>query len=1384
MRKLKNVMAIFAATILVLASAGSLGNAIAETKGATTETITLVSPSKGETFTIDNPDVTDFFMNYALDYSMEFYGADTYLMRTIDLEWTCENGAYYQVYLSTDKKFTDAEKYLTTSTKLTVSNVIPNVKYYWKVKATDDSGNETISKVQTFTPLARVRTMAIDGVANMRDMGGLKTSDGKTIRYGIIYRSAHFDGITAKGKEQMKRLGLKTDLDLRGSANTVSPVGENVQRINFNAPYYANETDGSGNSVGINGREDYVQAFAGEIKTCADPSNYPIGYHCAFGRDRTGTLAAMLYAICGVSRNDIIRDYELSWFCKEAANNEYIKTTAITRLCDFIEGQDGETFKDKASNYLLSIGVTQAELDSVRSILTGETAIPGYDAAAKTARAPKRAAAGETATVYDISEVVPQLNAGDEYEMAIKVKNEGDVALKYGDTVKFAYKERTEKNQDGHYSRTAFGIGSYGFYFYHTAGDIQVKLCDLQSAASNWGRGADVGTIPDLTFKSYGEMTLKAEIKDGDDSKVILTMTYPGGTITHEFTKNDSSDMLFRFGDHDIDQNYVKSLLPKAEEEPAVVYDISEVVPQLNAGDEYEIPALQKLTGDKAIRYGDTVKFAYKERTEPNADGQYSRTAFGIGSYGFYFYHNAGTLGVRTCNMQIEDKGWGRGGSNIATIPEDTFKTYGEITLKAEIKGGDDSKVVLTMTHPGGTITYEFGKDASSDMLFRFGDHDIPENYVKSLLPKTEEPAVVYDISEVVSKVGYRREYKMAVKEKVVGEKALNYGEIVKFAYKERTEKNDENHYSRTAFGIGSYGFYFYHSGSVFGIRTCNMEIEDKNWGRGGANIATIPEDTFKTYGEITLKAEIKDGDGSKVVLTMTYPGGTLTYEFGKNASSDMLFRFGEHDITDNYVKSIAPKNDLEAPVIDVKVPVFKTTAGTYPAENAFTVTDNSGFVDYSVEWSEGALDGRGRLTVGTHTLTIKAFDLCENETTATITYIVTEEPETPVYKITFKSVASEDVVVEYVDGEEKSALTPAVPQREHYDGVWEEFILENNQTQVVNAVYTAKTYTVTFKADGEVVGTQTYTIENTEITVPQVPEKANYTGAWESYVLDGGDKEVNAVYTAKNYTVTFKADGEVVGTQTYTIENTEITVPQVPEKANYTGVWEEFVLENNQTQVVNAVYTAKTYTVTFKADGEVVGAQTYTIENTEITVPQVPEKSHYTGTWESYVLDGGDKVVNAVYTAETYTVTFKADGEIVGTQTYTIENTEITVPQVPEKANYTGVWEEFVLENNQTQVVNAVYTAKTYTVTFKADGEVVGTQTYTIENTQITVPQVPEKANYTGTWENYVLDGGDKVVNAVYKKTGGTSNCNLSVGGAMFVVLGAVAVVLKKKRK
>lgn len=778
MRKITRIIAASAAAIMAGAATMTVTASAADAIGAAEDVITVVSPANGKTFAIDNEKIDDFYKNYKLNYSNDFYGCGEFLTTPVTLEWECGNGQYYQVYLASEKHFTNAEKYLTTETSLTINNIIPNREYYWKVKVTDDKGNQNFSKVYTFTPTAYVRTISVDGVDNMRDLGGAVTSDGKQISYGVIYRSANFNGITEKGKTQIRRLGIKTDLDLRGEDSLVSPLGADVKRINYNAPYYADQYDDDGNNiVGINGREDYVQAFVGEIKTCANPDNYPIGFHCAIGRDRTGTLAAMLYAVCGVSREDIIRDYELSWFCESASNNPYIQVSAITRLCDFIERQQGDTFKDKASNYLLSIGVTQAELDSVRNILIGRTEIPDDSAVS--------AAARQTA----------------------------------------------------------------------------------------------------------------------------------GGEIKKAAAKT----------------------------------------------------AVSEVTAD-------------------------------------------------------------------------------------------------------------------------------------------------YDISDIVSKVGPRSEYKMTVKEKVVGEKPLKIGESVKFAYKERSEKNADGHYSRTAFGIGSYGFYFYHSAGDIGVRVCNMQSSASNWGRGGTNVATIPDKTFKTYGEIVLKTQLKEGDANTVILTLTYPGGSVSHEFSKDDASDMLFRFGDHDIPDNYVKSLAPKWDTEPPVISVAAKAFKTTDGTYPVED-YTVSDNYEGFTVSVSWSDGALDRKGRLTAGTHTCTITAVDVCENVATETLTYTVEKEPQQTLYKITFVSGVDDDITVIYADGEVKENLIPTVPAKKYYAGAWESFELEKNQNQKVNAVYTPVEYTVTFKADGKIVGTKTYTVENTEITEPAVPEKSGYIGKWKEYELKGGDKTVIAIY-------------------------------------------------------------------------------------------------------------------------------------------------------------------------------------------------------------------------------------------------------------------------------
>lgn len=381
--------------------------------------------------------------------------------------------------------------------------------------------------------------------------------------------------------------------------------------------------------------------------------------------------------------------------------------------------------------------------------------------------------------------------------------------------------------------------------------------------------------------------------------------------------------------------------------------------------------------------------------------------------------------------------------------------------------------------------------------------------------PKTAFAAnASYDISEVASVVGSHKTYEMKVGAKETGEKKLDYGDSVKFAYKERSDKNQYGHYSRTAFGIGSYGFYFYHSAGDIDVRICNLESDAKNWERAASGFATIPDNAFKEFTEVAVKAEIKQDDESAVVFSLTYGDKTISKEFSKNENSDMKFRFGDHDVDGNLVKSLAPKTDNEPPVITVAVSEFKVPAGAYPADDAFYVTDNSGEYKVTLSWSLGALDEFGRLTVGTHVCTIIATDYEENSSSATITYIVTDDKALKEYKLNFIADGKLVKTITYTEESAEFIVPPEVPEKEYYEGEWEKFTPEMNDTQTVEAKYTAKKYLVVFVADKKIISEQYYTIEDKNIKEPEVPKKEGYTGKWETYELNFKNVRVSAVYT------------------------------------------------------------------------------------------------------------------------------------------------------------------------------------------------------------------------------------------------------------------------------
>ena len=283
------------------------------------------------------------------------------------------------------------------------------------------------------------------------------------------------------------------------------------------------------------------------------------------------------------------------------------------------------------------------------------------------------------------------------------------------------------------------------------------------------------------------------------------------------------------------------------------------------------------------------------------------------------------------------------------------------------------------------------------------------------------------------------------------------------------------------------------------------------------------------------------------------------------------------------------------------------------------------------------------------------------------------------------------------------------------------------------------ETHTVTFVADGVTVETVTYEEGAESVTEPAVPAKNHYTGAWSAYELDG-DVTVNAVYTAIEYTVTFVENGTTVGTQTYTVEDETIEEPAVSAKDHYAGAWETYALDGGN-KTVNAVYTPIEYKITFVADGATVKEVSYTVETESIEAPAVPEKTGYKGTWAAYELDGGDKTVNASYEANTYQITYDANGGSVE-----VENQEVIYGEAYTLATATAskFYQEFlgwVDENG-----NYVVSGEAWTIT----SDVTLTAKYNNYITFDSMTEVPSYLQNGGRASLAIVEGnGGKVLQA-----------------------------------
>ena len=161
---------------------------------------------------------------------------------------------------------------------------------------------------------------------NFRDLGGIRTTDGKEVRRGLLYRSGHLCAISMKKAEYLRdEKGIGTVVDLRSPSELAEKqdvLAQGVQYLHF--PPLNDEQNPSinkNNRVAVLEKimakeggarkhlsdiyrlmvtqKESLEMFRNLILFLENKENGGVVWHCTQGKDRTGIAAAIILMALG-----------------------------------------------------------------------------------------------------------------------------------------------------------------------------------------------------------------------------------------------------------------------------------------------------------------------------------------------------------------------------------------------------------------------------------------------------------------------------------------------------------------------------------------------------------------------------------------------------------------------------------------------------------------------------------------------------------------------------------------------------------------------------------------------------------------------------------------------------------------------------------------------------------------------------------------------------------------------------------------------------------------------------------------------------------------------------------------------------------------------------